>query len=288
MRKTSLLFCVALAGCHIGPEGGPDRTLASRIPADTMLLAGVRMDALRGTVLYQKVLEGRGLSEFDKLAGRASFDPRKDVKEMLFAFDGRSGVLLAKGRFGKPSIQDAEQAGHRGATLWGVQNWWVAFPDGETAVAGTREMVGRVLDGPGGGGKGLLERARKLPRAAQAWMVFDGGAFQANAAPDASNLSNFTRVFRSMTEASFYIEADKGLDGLLEGRCQNEKQARTLSDAVRGLVGIARLSVPSSHSEALRFYDGITVGQHDDELSIRIRVPEDALDAFLKFAVPPR
>lgn len=285
-RAWPIFLCLALTGCSRS-GGGPDSSLAARIPSDTVLLAGLRLEALRNTRIYQKHLEGRRLTELDALAGRASFNPRKDVRETLFAFDGRSPLLLAKGRFSNVSISGAERVEHRGVRLWRIEQWWVAFPDDETAVAGAREVVERVLDGPGGGGKTLLDRAGKLPGSAHAWMVFDGAAFRGEMIPE-GNLSNFSRVLRSLSEASFYLDVADGLKGELAGRCQNEKEARTLSDAVRGLAGIARLSVPPDQPEALRFYDGFTVSQQEDQLSIRIRVPENSLSAFLAYALPER
>ena len=94
--KTALLGVVlALAGCKSGQIGSSriDPVLAALVPGDTIMLSGVRMAELRSTPIYAKLIAQQRLSALDDFARSTNFDPRKDVNELMVAYDGVDGVV---------------------------------------------------------------------------------------------------------------------------------------------------------------------------------------------------
>jgi hypothetical protein len=59
--------------------------------------------------------------------------------------------------------------------------------------------------------------------------------------------------------------------------------ARQIHDALRGLIGIGRLSTPDNQRELLRFFDAIQVSQEDRTVRVRASIPLDLLIAFESF-----
>ena len=57
------------------------------------------MDLIKATDFYKKLLEQQKLPQFEKFAKETGFDPRRDVRELLFAGAPTGGVLLARGTF---------------------------------------------------------------------------------------------------------------------------------------------------------------------------------------------
>jgi hypothetical protein len=66
-----------------------------------------------------------------------------------------------------------------------------------------------------------------------------------------------------------------------------EKDAMSLRDTVRGVVGLGRLSVPENQPELLKVWDGITVDQVGRSISLRADIPQDLLDRLVQILVMP-
>src|SRR5712692_1565032 len=97
--RTLVLLTSALAlGCGSAETGRTrvDSTLAALVPADATMLAGVSMDAVRGTPFYRKMLAEKRLGPLDDFALETGFDPRKDVRELLVASNGKDIIVAAR------------------------------------------------------------------------------------------------------------------------------------------------------------------------------------------------
>src|SRR5205823_2873505 len=98
----ALLFAIsgAILGCSSAQLGTAriDAVLAALVPADTIMLSGIRMNELRSTPLYNKLLSQQRLSELDDFAKQTNFDPRKDVNDLLIASNGVETVVQSADR----------------------------------------------------------------------------------------------------------------------------------------------------------------------------------------------
>jgi len=288
MRLRLLVIPVAVLVCSCAQPGGGriDPALAALVPADTILLSGIRMNELRSTPLYTKMLSQQRLSELDDFARQTNFDPRKDVNEMLLASNGVESVLLARGNFKIQAPAGMKKSIYKGATLYGKTGGAYAILDATTAVAGVESAVRRAIDQKQSGRPGpasLLDRARALPGSGQLWFVSSGwGTLPERLTADAGNLSNMGRLLRSIENASGTADLRSGITATVIGQCRTDPDAKNLGDAARGMVGLGRLSVPENQPEMLRVFDGIKVDQKQRTVQVNVGISPDLIDKLLK------
>ena len=282
---TRILPAVVLASLTINGCRSADTGLASFVPPDTVALAGMRMDQVRATDLYKKLRAQSRFSELDDLKKKTGFDPTRDVTEMLIATNGKDAVTVARGHF-TPSDPDAKKSAYKGYTLNLHGDGAYALIDGSTAVAGTAAAVRAAIDqyklGPtrSPGVVALLARAHALPQA-QIWAVSDSpeafaGLLQSGSA------ANFGKVFGQLDGLTFTADMSKGLNLVATGDCRTEQDAKTLGDAMRGLVSLGKMSVPQGQSDLLRLYDSVQVDQQQKSVKLVANVAPDLIDKLLQ------
>ena len=287
--SSTVLVSLIVLGCRSAEmaRGRVDPVLVAFIPADVVMLTGVRMEEIRSTPLYQKMVAKRRLQQLDQFAVETGFDPRKDVRELLVASNGKESVVLARGKFDIHGIKGARRSAYKGYTLYSGEQGGVALLDRTTAVAGNLPSVRAAIDqyksGSRGGAAALLARAQEIPANNQVWSVSSGWTnLLGKAMPQTGNAANFSKIFRSLENTTFAADMRSGLNAIAAGDCRTEQDAKNLGDAVRGLVGMGRLSVPDDRPELLRFYDGIKVEQQQRSIRIIANIPQDLLDKFLE------
>ncbi|MEO7651725.1 MAG: hypothetical protein ABIZ80_14770 [Bryobacteraceae bacterium] len=262
--------------------GRIDAVLASLVPADTIVLSGVEMETLRTTPTYQKILAQKGLREIDEFAARTKFDPRKDVREILAVSDGTSTVILARGNFRPGPIKGVQQTKYKGWTLYGKGEGAFALLDATTAAAGPEAAVKKLIDHKSTAPAALFDRVKALPAGGQIWAVSAGwGNLVDRFGPKEGNGANLGRVFRSLENTTVVADLRNGLEAQIDGLAKTDQDAKTLGDAVRGMVGLGRLSVPENRPEMLRIFDGIKVEQQQKSIRIRMKIGQGLVDQLI-------
>ena len=102
-----LLVGVLVApGCRPKPSATivPDAALMPLIPADTLILTGVRMTELKKTPVYRKLMAENKLPQIDEFAKETGIDPRKDIWEIILASNGKTTIALVRGQFTEGGI----------------------------------------------------------------------------------------------------------------------------------------------------------------------------------------
>ena len=293
MRLTP--FLLLLAGCGGRQTAGVrvDPALAMMAPSDTVLLAGARIDKIRETEAYRKFVAERRSATLDAFVRDTGLDPRKDVWEILVAHTGKHPVLLARGKFSptgglEPRLREgAPRRLYKGYTLIGDERASIAFVNSSTAVAGPAPAVRLALDERGkssGIPAAVLEKMKTLPPASQAWAVSVAGPGDIPLpVPLTGNLANLARLFRSIEGGTAGADFRNGLDAEAALTSPDASAARQIHDALRGLIGIGRLSAPDNQRELLRFFDAIQVSQEERTVRVRASIPLDLLIAFESF-----
>ena len=261
------MVCLVLALCGCGPRRPPsvkiDPALATLVPYDTVLLAGVRMEALRATPLYQSLgspaalLSGTGL-DLDK------------VWEILAVSDGRRTAILARGKFSDTGLEPrldipgATRTTYKGYAMTATDSLAVAFMNPSTAVAGRPDAVRAILDdrGRSSGPPPTLEKQIELigPEN-QIWAVGAGSAELAGAAPQTGNLANVATALRLMETFRIAAQAGAGVRIAATARCRNEGDAGSLSGALRFFAMLAGLKTSS--------------GVHIESSGVEVRIDAD-------------
>jgi len=283
MRKVYsvvLLASLTSFGCR-----SADTSLGKFVPPDTIALAGMRMDQVRATALYQKLRAQKRFSELDDLKARTGFDPTRDVSELLLASNGKDALTIARGHFA-PSDASARKLSYKGYTLNVHGDGAYTLIDGSTVVAGTQPAVRAAIDQfkSGAGSPGvasLLTRARALAAEAQIWAVSDSPeAFAGLASGNAAG--NFGKVFGQIDQVSFTADLSKGLNAVATGDCRTEQDAKSLGDALRGLVTLGKMSVPQGQTDLTRLYDSVQVDQTQKSVKITASIAPDLIDKLLQ------
>lgn len=289
-RLASLILMSAIisTGCNSAEtrRTNIDSTLVSLIPPDGTMLVGLRMDAIRSTPLYQKMLAKKRLDRLDEFARQTGFDPRRDVRELLVASIGKDSLVAARGTFNARAFEGMPRNTYKGYAIYTRDRGAVALIDNSTAIAGTVDAVHAALDRRASGGGSapveLLARARQIPPENQVWSVANGfDNLLTGSIPETGNAANIGRILRSLENTTAAADLRTGLNGYINGTCRTDADAKNLGDAARGLVGLGRLSVPEKQPELLRLWDGIKVDQQQRTIKITVAIPQDLIDKLI-------
>jgi hypothetical protein len=292
---TAALFC--LCGCRPAPSPTivADPALMPLIPADTKVILGVRMKELKKTAGYQALEAKNALPQLEAFTRETGIDPRKDIWEIVVASNGQSAVALVRGKFteggsGRSGIEPqirrdgARKFGYKGYTLNGDENVAVVFFNTSVAVAGPTEAVRRVIDGRDGSRgrppQDLLDRIARIPSTNQIYAV--SSVTLAGALPE---LPGPTAGLKSMPfdvrDFAGAVDLSSGVRFTSEMSSGTDAMAQKMHDALRGLVGIGRLSTPDGQPEMLRFFDGIEVLREGSQVKVKSEVPLGVFEKFL-------
>jgi len=296
-RATRLLvFLLTLwgAGCRRQPVSARiDPAIVPLIPGDTRWVAGLRLDKLKDTPFFKKYVETQELPMLDEFQKRTGLDPRKDLWELCAAGNGRSAVVFARGKFGdlfglEPNIriEGMRRMRYKGYNMLGVPDYAVMFLQSGVAAVGAVTKLQEIVDNRDKGDqapRALLNLVATVPASAQAWMVTaEGGSLVPNL-PAQGNLANFTRMVRDLKQFTIYADLAQSVKLQAEGQYGDPQAAKLTNDALRGLIGMARLQTPDNKPELLRVYDGIKVTRNETKVEITADAPFDLIDQFRSF-----
>jgi hypothetical protein len=285
---------LALAACQPKQSASLhiSSSLENLVPADTVVVLGINLAALRDTPTYQKLITRVPLPQLDEFQKQTGLDPRKDLSEALVCSNGKAPLLLVGGKFnisdleGRFKSKGVSPTDYKGHSLFGNERGVVYFLDASTAAAGTPDEVHALIDQAaaknGGLPAGLRELLRTLPAGDQIYAALTGGLEHLNLPlPREGNLGNVLQSLRSVQSASLGLNLSQGIDGVAHVNCTTERDAKFIHDMLRGLVGFGRLNTPDNQPEMLRLYDAIQVTQEQQQAKVTANVPQDLADRFL-------
>jgi hypothetical protein len=272
MRFWMVCLLAAVCGCGARRPASVriDPALATLVPSDTVLLAGVRMEALRATPAYKK------LGSPAALLGETGLDLDK-AWEILAVSNGRRTAILARGKFSDTGLEPrleipgATRATYKGYTLTSTESLAVAFMNPSTVVAGRPDAVRGILDDRGrssGPPPGLERQIELIGPENQIWAVGAVSAELAQAAPRAGNLANLGTALRLVESFRIAAEAGAGVRIAATARCRNEEDAGSLSGALRFFAMLA----------GLKTSNGIHIESSGTEVRIDASIPPETLD----------
>jgi hypothetical protein len=274
-----------LVSCHRESAGGVfiDPAFGPLIPPDAEMLAGVRLEKLRATPLYQKYQSRLNLSVLNDFKAKTGLDPQKDIWEMLVAATPRDALVMVRGRFTVGELEPKldplgnHRTAYKGYTLIGNDQYAVVFMNPGVAVAGPMASLRNLLDRRDHASTklpdALAARIATLPNDAQLWLVDAGGLPSVGLLTQRDDvqslLSNLVSYIRGVTMG---IHVDDGIryNGVLD--CTSAEGVKRVRDALRGMIGLARLTTKSDQTDMLRLYDAIEITQSDQAVKIDVRV----------------
>lgn len=239
-----ILAALAL-GCRGPASVEVDPALAYLVTSDTIALIGVNLDDLRATPLFRRWLATR----IESLGKEGGVDFNKDVVELLAVSNGKEVIVYAKG---KSSVLRL--------------NSKIPPPLSKGAIPAA-----------------LRQKIRSIPAGNQIWGAGIGSDPRLAAAiPESGNLANLRNMVASIQGWTLGIDLRSGLKVEANGVYATGADAKPIHDALRGLVGLGRLSTPTNAPELLRFYDGIKISQQNTGVRISANIPPLDVNAFLE------
>jgi len=294
LRRVALVVSfLTLAACQLRQSASlhVSAPLEALVPADTVVVLGINMAALRDTSIYQKLIARVPLPQLETFTRQTGLDPRKDLSELLLCSNGKNALLLVRGKFRISDLQarfksnGIAPANYKGHEVFGDDRAAVTFLDDSTAAAGAPPEIHALIDQPAGT-RGLpvalRNLLRTLPAADQVYAALTGGLENLNLPlPREGNLGNVLQALRSVQSATLGMNLANGIDAIAVVSCNTERDAKFVHDLVRGLVGFGRLSTPDNQPDLLKLYDGIQATQQGAQTTVTAKIPQDLTDKFL-------
>jgi hypothetical protein len=296
MRTVSLIgLAMACCSCSaLKPQGASlDPSLALLIPSDTIAIVTVRLDQLQKTSIYQKYLP-QGISQIDEFAKQTGVDPRRNLWEVVYITNGKKGAFLGRGMFSDESEprldnltkQGAKRFGYKGLNLVGDDSNAVLLVSPTVLAAGDTEFLKQMVDtrdkstGPP---SVLAALIKDIPRDSQLWGAYAGGPINLPFDPG-SNLGNANKVLGLIQQGSYYFDLRTGLNGVALGQTATEPDAQQLEGALKGLIGLGRLSTPANQPDAQKIWDGFRVTEQNKQVKLYVDQPPDLVDKIISLA----
>ena len=295
----SFVFVLALCswcagvGCSRTKTTGitVDRAFTPLISPETNLLAGFDLDDLKGTGLYQRHAQQLNFPLLDASSDRVGLDPRRDISKGVIAWNGRESVVIFRGSFKPEAVQSklvslgAKRNAYRSYTLLGNDKESLVFLKGAVVAAGATGALHAALDtqekGAGEIPEELQERLRTLPKDDQIWFVSRGRLpfTESSMRSDiGSALSNIVEFIRGATAG---VAVGDGMQLEADLTCISEDGAKRVRDALKGGIGLARLTTKDNELELLRFWDAFQIDQNGALVHLRADLAGDLADKML-------
>ncbi len=282
-------------GCNRRSSTGisVDSVFRPLIPPDTKALAGVDLEKIKRTALYERHQNELKFPILDASSERVGLDPRRDISDVVIAWNGKQPVFLVRGRFTPKDVEQklralgAQRTSYKAYTLIGGENDSVLFTKKGLAVAGSSDVLRSVIDlqNSGGGGipKELEQRIRTLPKSDQIWAASRGGLAFAEMPMRSDIGSALSNITSYVSGTTLGIGLDTGVHLQADISCVSDQGAQRVRDALRGGIGLARLTTKDNEQDLLRMYDSIQVDQDQQTVHIRADLPGDLTDKLLAY-----
>jgi hypothetical protein len=254
-------------------------------------LLSMDLTRLKKTALYKRHEQELAFPQLNALAERTGLDPRRDLAALLVSWDGSHPLILVRGTFTDDKLK--QQLGSMGArptlykahTLFGAQRDWISFPENGLAVAGSEQTLKGALDsrdaGSGRVQEDLEQRLRAIPKGSQAWEASTGGLPFAEIGMRSDLESALSNISGYVSGTSAGVNLASGANVQAEIVCVSNEGAQRVHDALRGVIGLARLSTETSKLDLLRMWDAVHVDQDGPVVHVRADLPADLVDKLI-------
>ena len=261
LLPTALLALTLACNTQTGSTTAkPDNDLYAYLPPDATFVAGARVAHLRKSPLYKTFR--------DRLPAQA-LPYEKDATEIVVSTDGLHTLVLARGKINKQQLEHDLRAGGAPGSITTLAPDLIAISDPST-IAAARKSRETHSGSP---------LATQIPTTADLWLVTNGHL--PIQFPERSNLSNLNRLAQDLRlgvvgfQITDAIQADAHLDFTTDAASE---QAHT---ALRGFIGLARLSTPNGKEQLLNVLDRIQIRRNRGSLQVMADWPPELVNTLI-------
>ena len=277
----------AATGISIDPE------FRSLVPPDTRVLAGIDMEKLKTAAFYKRHQSDLNFPLFDASYERIGLDPRRDISDLLIAWNGKQPVFMARGHFSQRVIEQkivalgAQRRAYKRYTLFGDDKNSLVFLNKVIAAAGSTSALHAAIDleaeDHGQVPEELKQALGKLPKGDQIWLVSRGGLPFTDLpmrSDYGSELSNFVGYVR---DTSIAAGVDTGVHLAADLTCISGQGAQRVHDGLRAAVALGRLTTKDDQQDLLQMYEAIRVDRDNDTVHLHADLSGDLADRLLQY-----
>lgn len=235
--------------------------------------------------------------EFEKFIQATGFDPRRDLREVIFASTAgvkdHNGLVIARGAFNPVKILAAARAegkqvtSHQGVDVIVMDQavsskaaGWVALMDGQTVVAGEQPQVRDAIDRAKSGARPdpqLLARINELASRNDAWMFSNNPGRSLTGNMPNRELNGIVNgdLFQSVTQASGGIKFGANVVITGEAVTRSDRDAQALSDVLRFLTGMIQSNRNGPEADRVATWlDSLQTETKDNRFRFTLSVPQ--------------
>jgi hypothetical protein len=267
-----------------------DPSLKGYILPKSKVLAGVSVDQIKQTDFYKRHQAQLALPALDQFSQQVGVDPRRDLSSFLMAWNGTDVLGMIRGDFSSANLEKYPGAKTRSEhynkfTLFGDGKRDLVFVPKGIALIGSSVLLKKALNDDAAGDTGVPEdiqlQLSRLDAGAQAWVVSSGIiqldqlSMRSDAATTLSNISDYIDA----TAAGITVSSGIALDGHIS--CISEEGAQRVHDALRGVIGLARLTTPDNRMDQLRLWDSIKVDKQGKDIHLTAELTPELADSLI-------
>jgi hypothetical protein len=288
-RATLLVLCLtgialSMTACQSGMHAGAfiDPAFRPLIPPDSQVLAGVRLEKLRSTDLYKKYRAELPLPMLEQFKEKTGIDPEQDIREALVVGSQAGAVVLVRGHFDPGELEPKLRAlgtkplEYKGHMLAGDERYAVAIVNRGVAAAGSAARLRALIDRrdqPVEIPVALTAGLAHVPGNAQLWVVGAGTIPHFGLLEEHDDIQSILENFvRYVNGAMLSLQVDSGLSFVGRVDCNSQEGVKRVNDALRGVIGLARLTTKTDEGDLLRLYDGIEVSAQGNTVKIDAKI----------------
>jgi hypothetical protein len=282
-----------------------DPALLALAPPDTQAFVGIQVDQAQKSAFGQYLLTqmdpGTGLDQFANLTG---FDPRRDLKQILIASNGKQGgpngaLILGQGAFqpdklsAAATLSGAAKVTYSGIDLFmgkgnnsGIQT--LAFLNSNTVligdVAGLKSAIDRYRAGTAFGGT-LAQRANEVSSQYQAWFVAASvdqlaNSFGAGGAGGGLPANAFQSILTAAGGLKLTADA---VTVALEAVTRSDKDAQSLVDVVKFLGSMLQMNRnnDANATRAANLFDSASITANGPMMRVSLAIPEKDIEQMI-------
>lgn len=230
-----------------------------------------------------------------KLVNLTGFDPRRDLREIVFAARGsgapgsKDGLFAARGAFNVAKIiaaansEGGQSLVYQGFNVVAGRNGdtdgWIAFLDSTLAVGGSQDEVKAAIARRTTGA--VNATFTTLGRTYDAWMYTVDPSALSRTVP--AGKANSAELFQAVQSAQGGIKLGNTVVVSGEAIARSDKDATALHDVIKFVAGMIQLkSTEANATEVASLLDSMKLSTSGTKVNLTLTIPQSQLEQFLE------
>jgi len=299
-------YALILAALSIAAAAA-DLPLITMVPDTATVIGGIHVDSTANTLFGAYVLSqvNGNDPDFQNMITATGFDPRRDLRELVFASVGQAkgpGLVLARGVFNGPQILAAAKSAKAGGIVTSyngidilenagkTRTSALAFANGSLAIAGDSALVRAAIDRVNGATPGTLAtKATTASASYDAWIVTNGSYNPAVTAAAGSTKAGGLAgaagpALQSIVETSGGLTFGSVVRFNGEALTRSDKDAQALVDVTKFLASLIQMNGPGNaeFQKLQPFLDSLVVKASGSSVQFSASINETDLENLIQ------